>query len=499
MKNLGIFLGVNNYMKNKFLLIFLVFVTSIYSEQLTFKMTTPMKIPRHMYGSVVLGDYIYVISGSRENSGFTKSVEFARINPDGSIGQWQETTELPVSRCYIDNSTLALNDIVYVVAGKDGEHQNPLSTIVWARPRIDGSLEKWFESIPFPGAGIQNAPAVATPGYIHLIGGLEGGTNASSKIWSAKVGSDGSIISWEQSISLPIPLWYHCAGVAGGNIWVWGGAIDTQKTKINQQVFFAPILSSGKIGQWQTSPQASLPVGFFASPCTVSGGYLISFCPRYTGDIFSNDIWYAYVYPQGLSKWMKQPTANVNVKVYIGMATDYRRGNVYIPSGRINRNDFIFDPNVYYIKLASGQQSDAKTDTAVTIDQSIQSASSSRLSYIAQTTQRAADSSGFVPFEIARQSITQKAMPLVIYFHSSKAKRCIEQSQQLAEFNASAFKGKVILSEVETTSFPQISQQYGIFRVPCWIFCDIFGKEKGRKVGVIGIQELEGYIKQIIQ
>lgn len=55
-----------------------------------------MAVGRHRHGSVVAGDFIYVLGGATAGS-LSRSVEVAPIAADGSIGAWTQTTELPVA------------------------------------------------------------------------------------------------------------------------------------------------------------------------------------------------------------------------------------------------------------------------------------------------------------------------------------------------------------------------------------------------------------------
>lgn len=56
--------------------------------------TTPIPDPRQMYGTAVLGDYLYVIGGNNKN-GYLNTVLKASIMPDGTLGKWTFTTPLP--------------------------------------------------------------------------------------------------------------------------------------------------------------------------------------------------------------------------------------------------------------------------------------------------------------------------------------------------------------------------------------------------------------------
>ena len=124
------------------ILVFLTLGLSVTNstENQFYKTTTPLSVPRQMYGSVVLGNYLYVIGGNIQGKGddpegYVKTVEMAYIYPNGTLGNWIQTTPLPQNRCYIHNCTLALNDIVYVVMGTEGKKQTVTNTIYWTRPQ----------------------------------------------------------------------------------------------------------------------------------------------------------------------------------------------------------------------------------------------------------------------------------------------------------------------------------------------------------------------------
>lgn len=473
-------------------------VGSVSAQQKVYFPTTPMPTARQMYGAVVLGDYLYLIGGNTDEEGFLVSVQKSLIKSDGHLGAWEATTPLPRGRAYIENCTMALNDIVYVVAGYEGTVENATNTIFWTRPKTDGHFEPWRESAAYPGEGIYCSAAVATSGYIHLIAGVMKPLNPSALVWSAQVGADGGILGWEPGPELPFPLWYHSAGVAGGRVWVWGGLKDKSPKSASNTVLCAPILSSGKLGPWMVYPQP-LPMPLYSASSTVSGSYLLSFCPRYAGAQVSNDIWYAYIYPQGLSTWSRVPT-DIPSKLYIGLATDYRRGNVYIPGGRLMPKERQMDNTVYVVRLM-GQQAAAEPheDTAQEAELSSVGHGADRLSYMQQTLRTDSAFSGFLSFEQAQRSYGQNKMPIIAYLHSEKAQRCQQQAEQLQKFNATAHAGKILFTEVNTAAFPQIAQQTGVFRVPTWLFYDARGVERLRKTGVLTTEELDTLSRQLAE
>lgn len=467
-------------------------------QEKIYKITTPLPKGRQMYGAVVLGDYLYIIGGFREQEkgGFTTKVERSRINRDGTLAVWEETTPLPENRSYIDNTTIALNDIVYIVGGLEGKSDQKKNTILWARPRMDGHLEAWQTSEPHPGEGVSCSAAIATPGYIHLIGGSLGDRIPTDKVWSALVGPEGTVLGWEAGPSLPLPLWYHCAGVAGGNVWIWGGLTESSPDSVNRVIYCAPILSSGRIGKWEIF-SSQIQEGFYGSSCTVSGRYLLNFCPRYSGNVISNDIWFASLNPEGgVSAWTKLAT-DLASKIYIGLATDYRRGFVYLLGGRLTQENFDIDNNVYAFRLIGREKEDASTQTPFP-GVPAQTEPPTQLSYLQSSQNPIGRINGFIPYETARQLNKKQPKPLVLYFNSEKARLCREQEEILKSFNMAPYQNKIVFAELNTFTYPQLAQQYGIFRIPHWMFFDAGGKIRFQKFGVVQAKELGQYVDQLM-
>src|SRR5690606_20895377 len=134
----------------------------------------------------------------------------APLAPDGSVGPWSPATELPDPRLYIANSTLVLNDVVYIIGGDAAvlesgtAHRNAL----WSKPLPNGQLTPWQITEPF-GSGFVATAAVSTPGHIHVIGGMDASDTVHNKVLTNQLYSDGSFGRWEPGPDLPFPLWFH--------------------------------------------------------------------------------------------------------------------------------------------------------------------------------------------------------------------------------------------------------------------------------------------------
>ncbi len=178
------------------------------------KITTPLPVGRAFHGSAVMGDYIYVFGGSvtapNQETAKAAFVNVARISQTGQLSRWIETTSITNPRHYIENSSIVYNDTVYVLGGStEALNGTRLNTIMWTRPNPNGLLQQWRESEPFTDAGLSCTASFATPGFIHLTGGLSGDAQVSQRVWSIRVNPDGSLGEWEAGPPLPRPLWFH--------------------------------------------------------------------------------------------------------------------------------------------------------------------------------------------------------------------------------------------------------------------------------------------------
>ncbi|MBN1902129.1 hypothetical protein JW926_12465 [Candidatus Sumerlaeota bacterium] len=472
-----------------------------------FHTTTPLPIPTQMYGAVVMGDYLYVIGGNSYVPGtvddlWQTSVWRAFIYPDGSLEKWEKCAPIPHNRSYIENQTIVLNDVVYVLCGYDGNNGTKYKNILWTRPLPNGELEPWRESPPCPGQAVNCAVAVSTPGYIHLIGGRGEQRASLPDVWSAQIAADGTVLGWEPAPFLPAPLWFHHAGVVGGKVWVWGGLTGSNNKSVNENIYFSEILPSGRLGKWQLHEKKLKPA-FFGAACAVSGDYILSFFPRYSGGVSKYDIRYAQYAENGLSDW-GVINANTKAKLYTSVATDYRNNILFLPGGRIDHGESPenLDSTVYCFRLKKEDKSSPTPEQTPDLLMSVamgQRDQTARLSYTYHSVTNGVHR-GFHTYERSREIFEKRNKPVVIYFYTKTARNCVKQGQILQEqFNPATYGDSMIFAELDGQNYPQLSQQYGVFRFPSWIFFNSKGREIGRKTQVLDSSLMDTLIRYVIQ
>ncbi len=465
---------------NIYKLIILIFIPCAVFAQgsATHQVAGQMINKRQMHGSVILGNYLYVIGGELggvNTAIWTDSVETARINPDGTLGKAFMNTPMPEKRAYISSSTVSVNDIVYVIGGDEGGTR--FNTVLWARPSASGMLETWNKSSPFAETGRGFFPVVTTPGYLHLLGGNDSNQRPLTDVISGKISSSGEIIEWEAGPALPKPLWFHQAATLGGRVWIWGGLSGSSNARtISKGVYSAPILGNGELGLWRRESQVPDKPASSASTAT-AGSFLISFFGRYENRSVSREVWFNKLDGSQLGEWMSIGTT-IPVNLYTTTATDYRRGNVYIPCGRNNPREHpdSVENNVYMLSLAPGLKEDL--------------ADSSDYTYEVQDKLSDSAVAGFHSYNDAVERFESSTLPLVLYFNIEGAALCKEQKQALVEGGFSSIYGNGIFSWIDVKDWPQVAEELGIYRAPAWLIYDQNKNEVYRNYGVVSVDEL---------
>lgn len=101
---------------------------------------------RAFHGLAVLRGFIYAIGGSVDPGDGSQvealTTHVAQVYPDGRISGWIPTERIDMPRHYIANSTVVVNDTVYVLGGSSAILSGTRAdTVIWTRPRPDGRLE----------------------------------------------------------------------------------------------------------------------------------------------------------------------------------------------------------------------------------------------------------------------------------------------------------------------------------------------------------------------
>jgi len=230
--------------------------------------TEPLIVPRTGAGAVVASGHLYAVGGIRGGGleqGFVKSVEFAAIQPDGSVKDWRLTNSLTVPRGFL--KAVSFNGFIYAVGGetyRDGLVL--LNTVERAKILPNGSLGPW-ESVSPMNTPRRSPSAVIAHNSLYAIGGYNGLFLKS--VERAAILPDGSLGPWQfLPANLTTDRYIHGAGHVGDYIYIVGGHIQDIGGGKNSTEW-TKVQPDGSLSPWQVTETTRTP-RFLAS--TISAG-----------------------------------------------------------------------------------------------------------------------------------------------------------------------------------------------------------------------------------
>lgn len=193
--------------------------------------------------------YLYVIGGINGRDEYVSTVEYAPIHENGLLGQWRTTSMLQQGRFY--NSAVAVGDYLYTLgggAGPTGYDNYPVTTVERARIQADGSLGEWqlMPELLTARRGLKNA---FFEGWIYAIGGYDG--QFLKSIERAQVLADGSLSPWQmEQHESHIDRYIHSSAIYRDRLYLLGGHMRDPAASYGD-VESSRIQNSGALSQWQ--------------------------------------------------------------------------------------------------------------------------------------------------------------------------------------------------------------------------------------------------------
>jgi len=224
------------------------------------RQTANLSITRAGTAAVVYNDFLYVIGGV-DGREFTSLVEFAKINPDGSLQPFRVTTPLVEVRGFID--ALVYRGYIYVVGGGNGPNgHNLLRSVERAKILEDGSLSVWEIEKNQMLMPRRCSKIFEHEGYLYAAGGFAGALL--DNVERAKIENDGHISPWVmETDKMTMPRYVNSVSVvslSGGKTiaYVMGGHDQLKGVGINNVEWAIPNVG-GEIGAWK--PASALQIG----------------------------------------------------------------------------------------------------------------------------------------------------------------------------------------------------------------------------------------------
>ncbi len=191
----------------------------------SWKYTSALPFRRSSPTVVAAKGYVFVIGGDdqelpplRQNS-----VMRAKINTDGSLTAWQEVASLNIGRAYFAASTTS--DFIYAVGGQNNTAAS-LRTVERAKINDDGTLGDWIVETVLMQRPRCDLATTINNGYLYALGGGSCVSSWYNSVERAKINDDGSLNSWEYVAPMTASRYFHTAESIGNSIYVIGGGND---------------------------------------------------------------------------------------------------------------------------------------------------------------------------------------------------------------------------------------------------------------------------------
>lgn len=213
------------------------------------------------YNSLVNGTgngNIYVLGGLDAAGSVTNTVYYASIGADGAIGAWANTTSLP--QPLFSEGAAIFHGRIYV-AGGNGSDGAPVKAVYSARLNSDGTLGDWQTLADLPTA-LAYHQLVSSAGYLYVLGGSGAASDPTTSAQGASLNSvnynqinirNGALVNttaWAtNSQSMTKGREKFSAVVAGSYVLVSGGLYNAWQQGSSEQSY-SQIQSDGSMGSF---------------------------------------------------------------------------------------------------------------------------------------------------------------------------------------------------------------------------------------------------------
>lgn len=227
---------------------------------------------RAFAGAVAYNNRMYLLGGLGPSSP-VNTVQVADILPTGQLGSWSSSTNLP-SNLYA-HDVQVYNDRLYIIGGSSSIGGAPSNNVYFNKINPDGTLNSWVQTTGLTNGRMNQGGnmTVVWGAYIYLSGGC-GAVNGSGYCTSvasdsqvASINADGSIGAWNNMANVTDTRMGHTLIAWRDNIYEIGGC-STQNTSTGD--CNGGMLSSIKYGTVNQDGDASTvgeSVGTGSAPC----------------------------------------------------------------------------------------------------------------------------------------------------------------------------------------------------------------------------------------
>lgn len=152
--------------------------------------------------AVAYNNRIYLLGGRSTSGTPVSTSQFADINPNGTLGSWTAGTTLPSS--LYGHSAQVYNDRLYIVGGASSVGGAPTGNVYFTKLNTNGTMNSWIQTTSFPTGRISNGGNISViwGAYLYVSGGcsaVNGSgycTTVQPDTQVASINADGTIDTW---------------------------------------------------------------------------------------------------------------------------------------------------------------------------------------------------------------------------------------------------------------------------------------------------------------
>lgn len=236
---------------------------------------------RSGHTSIVIGSSIFVIGGSGK-SAVLSNVERASLNTDGSLGRFVPLQDTALVTGRSGHTSVIIGNFVYVIGGTRNDGAK-LASIERATIMPDGSLGP-FTTIEVTLTTARSDQAIEIIGNaLYVIGGQAAGNLPSAAVERATINADGSLGAFgvAPGVALALARGGHSAAVLGGNIYAIGGLSPSGSTGSVEK---APIGPDGSVGPFAPVSDTALSIARTAFTTEMIGTWIYAIGGRSAGN-----------------------------------------------------------------------------------------------------------------------------------------------------------------------------------------------------------------------
>lgn len=229
--------------------------------------TTPLTTPRAGAAVLEANGHVYALGGVDGRS-FLRTVEYAPMRADGTLGPWHLTAPLTEERGFFD--AVAYGGYLYAAGGGNGPNgEHLLASVERAPLRADGRLGPW-ERLPAAFNLPRRCVKLAAVGQtLYALGGF-GGTLLDS-VERAGFSAGGLAPFTLEPGRMTMPRYVNAAKAHGDTLYVLGGHNESEGRGI-AAVEYVKIGAGGTAQGWR--PAAAMGVGRYGLAAISHGDHL---------------------------------------------------------------------------------------------------------------------------------------------------------------------------------------------------------------------------------